>query len=278
MIEDMRLRGLSESTIASYVYAVRGLAKYYHLSPADLSEAQVRQYLLHRKEKQKVSWSTFKVDVYAIKFLYERTLGREWRSLDVARPKREKRLPVVLSRSEVWSILDQVEDVIHRTCLTTIYSCGLRLSEGAELRIPQIDGDRMMVHVHGKGSKDRYVPLPRQTLVMLRECWRSHRSEPWLFPAKGRPSDTGSTSVPITKSSLHRAFHRGRERGGVRKRAHIHTLRHSYATHLLEDGVSLRLIQEYLGHSSLRTTQIYTHLTRELRQAAQSPIERLMER
>jgi len=187
----------------------------------------------------------------------------------------------VLSRAELWRILDEVRIPVYRACLTTIYSCGLRLMEGARLAVPDVDGDRKMLHIHGKRGKDRYVPIPGSTLELLREHWRTHRSPQWLFPAptrRGLSRALAGNAGPVTRSSLQGAFRRGLQKSGVHKRAHVHTLRHSYATHLLEEGVQLRIIQTYLGHKSSRTTDIYTHLTREVRKTAIDPINRLMKR
>ena len=169
---------------------------------------------------------------------------------------------------------------VYRVGLTTIYCCGLRLSEGAELQVTHIDGARAMRHITGKGGKDRYVPLPEATLALLRDHWRTHRNPAWLFPAGGPHGEIprGTATTPINRSSLQSAFTRAVEQGGVRKRAHVHTLRHRYATHLLEAGVTLRLIQEYLGHTSVKTTAVYTHLTRELQATALEPINALMTR
>jgi len=281
MIEDMKLRGLADSTIEAYAGAVRGLAKHYWMSPDRLSEEEVRDYFLYLTEEKRVARGTHTIAICGIKFFYERTLGREWRVFDLARPRYEKKLPVVLSRDEVWRILDCVTNPVYRTCLTTVYACGLRVTEGATLTPEQIDGDRMTLHIHGKGAKDRYVPLPEATLLMLRDHWRAHRSPEWLFPAptgKGLEHSLAANARPATRDSLDGALRRARDKARVRKKAHVHTLRHSYATHLLEDGVSLRLIQVYLGHASLRTTQIYTHLTREVRDASKRAFDRLMER
>ncbi len=201
--------------------------------------------------------------------------------LDVARQKRTKKLPVVLSRDEVWRILGAVRIDTYRVCLTTIYACGLRLMEGIRLQVPDIDSDRTLLHLHGKGGTDRYVPLPDATLALLRTHWRTHRDPLWLFPARhaavGRPAAAVRCATPITRSTLQCAFARAVKQSGVHKRAHVHTLRHRYATHLLEAGVALPLIQDYLRHTSLSTNAIYTHLTRELRDAALQPINSLMQ-
>jgi site-specific recombinase XerD len=157
--------------------------------------------------------------------------------------------------------------------------CLLRLLEGARLQVPDVDGARQLLHIHGKGARDRFVPLPVAALTLLREHWRTHRNALWLFPAEPRnhAAPLHHRAVrPIPGRNLQSAFVRAVRHAGVRKRAHVHTLRHSYATHLLEAGVTLQLIQEYLGHKSARTTTIYTHLTRELRDAAVEPINDLM--
>ena len=281
MIQDLQLRGYSERTVEAYVRSVAQLARFYHASPDTLTEEQLRDYLLHLTTVQKVARGTHTIALCGLKFFYQHTLGREWTVLKVARPKGERKLPVVLSREEVWRILDCVRLPVYRACLTTIYACGLRLMEGARLQVPDVDGDRKLVQIHGKRRKDRYVPLPDATLELLRAHWRTHRNPLWLFPTITR-SHAGVLSDPavgpISRASLQSAFVRAVKASGVHKRAHVHTLRHSYATHLLEAGVNLRLIQEYLGHNSPQTTAIYTHLTRELRDAAISPINDLMQR
>jgi site-specific recombinase XerD len=281
MIEEMQLRGYAESTIEGYVHAVAQLARHYRRSPDKLEEDEVRRYLLHLTLDKKIARGSFSVVLGGLRFFYQQALGRDWKSLYVAKPRSEKKLPVVLSRDEVWSVLDAVRIDVYRVCLTTIYACGLRLMEGASLQIPNVDSARGVLHVRGKRRKDREVPLPTATLQLLRDHWRTHRSPTWLFPAATRHGIQYSVAHdcgPITRDSLQSAFRHAVKRSGLHKRAHVHTLRHSYATHLLEDGVNLRLIQEYLGHSSPRTTAVYTHLTREIRDAARDPINRLMQR
>ncbi len=281
MTEDLMLRGYADRTVEAYTRAVAQLARFYDQSPDRLTEEQVRDYFIHLTTVKKVARATHTIALCGIKFFYEQTLERKWTVLDVARPKKEKKLPVVLSRDEVWKILVSVRIPVYRVCLTTIYSCGLRLMEGAHLQVPNVDGARKMLHVTGKGAKDRCVPLPDATLQLLREYWRTHRHPVCLFPATRQPRVQPGTEAavrPISRDSLQKAFQRALKQSGVHKRAHVHSLRHSYATHLLEAGVQLRLIQEYLGHSSPRTTAIYTHLTREIRDAALDPINRLVQR
>lgn len=280
MIQDMQLRGFSARTQECYVAAVRQLAEHHHTSPDQLSEEDLRQYFLYLANQKKVARATATIALCGIKFFYEHTLQRPWTTLRFIRPPREKKLPVVLSREEVRRALGAVRIPVYRACLTTLYACGLRLLEGAHLQVPDIDSDRMLLHIHGKGKKDRYVPLPEPTLDMLRAFWRTHRSPLWLFPAPTRHGLAHSLAHhggPVHRSSLQSAFRAALKRCGIAKRAHVHTLRHSYATHLLEAGVNLRIIQENLGHGSARTTQIYTHLTCEVRATLTDPLNRLMQ-
>ena len=281
MIGDMQLRGYSERTVESYVAAVRALAKHFGRSPDRISEEEVREYLLYLTNVKKVARGTHSIALCGIRFFFIQSLGREWNIFDIARPRYDKKLPVVLSRGEVWQILDCVHIPVYRACLTTIYACGLRLMEGATLSIPQVDGARKLLHIHGKRRKDRFVPLQEITLDMLRKHWKTHRSPMWLFPAptrKGLEHSIATNAGPVTRSSLQGAFRSALKRSGIRKKAHVHTLRHSYATHLLELGLSTRVVQSHLGHVSVRTTERYTHLTREVRRTAEDPLNRLMER
>jgi site-specific recombinase XerD len=272
MIEDMQLRGLSARTQEVYLYAVGNLARHFHRSPDQLNDGDLRQYFLYLTNQRKLSRSATTVALCAIKFFYERTLGQQWPTLQLVRPARHYKLPPVLSREEVRRILAEVHVPVYRACLTTIYSCGLRASEGTQLRVTDIDSARMMLRVHGKGEKDRYVPLPTRTLEVLRQCWRTHRSPEWMFP-----SPKFDQRRPLTPCALGVAFRAALKAAGISKAAHVHTLRHSYATHLLEAGVNLRIIQENLGHRSARSTQLYTHLTREVRDALTDPLNQLMQ-
>ena len=278
MIEDMQLRGYSARTQEAYVAAVRQVFQHFECTPGRLTEEQLRQYFLYLANEKKVARPTATIALCGIKFFYAHTIHRDWPTLHFVRPAPVKKLPVVLSREEVRRILAEIHTPVYRACLMTIYSCGLRLLEGAHLQVADIDGARMFVHVHGKGGKDRYVPLPERTLQLLRAFWKTHHSMPWLFPAPARHLQPGvnPNGGPLHDSSLQKAFKRALQRTGIAKRAHIHTLRHSYATHLLEAGVNLRIIQDNLGHGSARTTQLYTHLTREVRDTLTDPLNELM--
>jgi integrase/recombinase XerD len=264
MIEDMQLRGLSTRTQETYAQAVRQLAKYYHKSPDQISEDELRQYFLYLKNVRRVSRNSCTIALCGIKFLYVHTLKRSWETLDFIRPDKEKKLPVVLSVEEVGRILRCVHLEHYRVCLTTIYACGLRLLEGVHLQVKDIDSQRKMLHIcQGKGSKDRYVPLPDASLEMLRHYWRTHRNRVWVFPSLngGWLKGENTANGPMSESCVQKAFRGALAESGIHKEATVHTLRHSYATHLLEAGVNLRVIQLYLGHASPTTTAIYTHLT-----------------
>lgn len=205
-------------------------------------------------------------------------LKRDWHTLSLIYAKREQRLPTVLSTKEVWTILNAVRTPQNKAYLTTVYSCGLRLHETLYLQVSDIDSDRMRIHVHrGKGAKDRYVPLPESTLNILRNYWKQHRNSAWIFPRLGRSGKEGPTAtIPMNKSSVQGALRRVLAQLNFRKRISIHTLRHSYATHLLEAGVNIRRIQQYLGHHSLNSTMVYLHLTTQGHEHAYGIINTLM--
>jgi integrase/recombinase XerD len=195
---------------------------------------------------------------------WEKTLQRAWPAeVELVRATPQFKLPVILSAAEVRRILPCVQALDHRVALTTIYSCGLRLGEGLGLEIGDVDAQRALLHIRaGKGNRDRYVPLPHRTLLLLREQWKTHRHPRLLFPAKGHSGLGAPTATePLCRTTLQRAFRLALQTSGVRKAVHIHSLRHSYATHLLEQGENLRQIQVNLGHQSPTVTAIYTHLT-----------------
>jgi integrase/recombinase XerD len=255
MIEDMQLKGLAVRTQEAYVNAVLQLSRRFKKSPDNIDEEELREYFLYLKNEKQVADSTFSIALCGIKFFYEQTLKKEWHTLQLTRPDRKKKLPVVFSAEEVKRVLDCVHRFQYQVCLHTIYACGLRLLEGTRLRVKAIDSDRKTIHVvAGKGGKDRYVPLPDHTLTLLRHYWITHRNPTWMFPARNE-------LAAISESVLQKAFRAALRESGVHKAASVHTLRHSYATHLLEAGVDLRIIQVYLGHASPSTTAIYTHLT-----------------
>jgi len=278
-IEDMQLRDLSKHTQSGYVSAVSQLAAYYGKSPAKISEEELRQYFLYLTNEKKASRSTCTVALCAIKFLYQRTLQRDWTTLQLVRPKKAQKLPVILSREEVQRLLGCLQRPYYRVCLSTIYACGLRLQEGVQLQVTSIDSARMMLHIRkGKGGYDRYVPLPQRALELLRQYWSTHRHPVWLFPGRGwRGRSRPNAPKPMSGRGVQLAFRAALQDSGLQKEATVHTLRHSWATHLLEAGVNLRLIQAYLGHRSPLTTACYTHLTRRAEALATSTINQLVE-
>jgi site-specific recombinase XerD len=254
MIADLQLAGYSQKTQQSYLMAVRGLAKHYMRSPDELSEEEVRAFFLHLINERKSASSTVRIYLYGIKFFFTKTLQRQWAFLDLVRPAKSKKLPVVLSQDEVRTILGRIRNPVVRMALRLIYLCGLRVSEAARMSPADVDWERRLVWVRGgKGGKDRSVPLPSGMLETLRDYRQKGRCVSWLFP--------GRNGGPLSISALQRGFGDAVRLSGVEKQASVHTLRHSFATHLLERGVDLRVIQELLGHQCLQTTTIYTHLT-----------------
>ena len=281
MIEDLQLQGYSDSTQTLYVSAVRQLCEHYDKSPGRITEEELRDYFLYGKNVKKWARSTSTIALCGIKFFFENTIKRPWPTLLFIRPGHEKKLPVVLSRDEVRAILSNLELLRYRACLTTIYACGLRVSEGINLRVEHIDSARGFIHVQGSkgkmGKKDRYVPLPKKNLQLLRQQWKSHRNKVLLFPSAGHSGkDMPYATRPISKSSVNSAFRKALKTAGISKKATVHSLRHSWATHLLEAGVNLRLIQVWLGHKSPSTTSIYTHLTEKAKTMAIKTINELM--
>jgi len=273
MTEDMQLRGFSPGTQRAYLQAVAQLAQYIRKSPDQVTEEELRPYFLYLHNEKHIARSTATVALCAITFFFEHTLRQSWPRLDLLRPRPVHKLPVVLSVDEVWQILAHVRLPVYRACLTTIYTCGLRINEGIHLQVDQIDSARMQLHICGaKGTKDRYVPLPPRTLTLLRRHWLTHRHPIWLFPAPVRPD---RVTLTLCDRTVRAAFHAALAASSSPKAACVHTLRHSWATHLLEAGVNLRLIQVWLGHHSLTRTAIYTHLTQKAEQQATIALDTL---
>jgi len=264
-VEALKLNGKGERTQEAYARHVRKLIEFFNgKEPDHITEEELKRYFIHRQDINKWQPNTMRICYSAIKFFYLHVVQRDWHLLKIIKAPTEKRLPAVLSREEVNSILSKVATFHNLVFLSTIYSCGLRLQEGLFLQVSDIDGKRKLIHVHrGKGAKDRYVPLPDTTYALLRRYWLTHRNPRLIFPALGRGCNLGPTSLaPMAIESVQGAFREAKIAAGIRKRrVSIHTLRHSYATHLLEAGVNIRAIQRYLGHSQLETTMIYLHLT-----------------
>jgi integrase/recombinase XerD len=254
MLEDMQLHGLSKRTQQSYVWAVRGLADYYHRSPAELAEEEIRQFFLHLIDTRKLAKSTITVYLSGIKFFFEKTLGKTMPVFDLVRPRRRKKLPVVLTIEEIKNILSLIRSPTIKTLLMMTYGCGLRLSEATHLKIADVDMSRMQIKVTGKGGKDRYVPLAQRSKQLLALYLDEHRPVKYLFIGK-------TVKGPIPGGTVQKAFKAALKQTDINKPATIHTLRHSYATHLLENGIDIRIIQAALGHKHPSTTMVYAHLT-----------------
>ena len=275
----LQLAGMSQRTQECYTRSVRMLADFYNKSPDQISETQLQDYFLHRRNTDKWSAATMRICYSGIKFFFINVLKRDWHTLELIHAKREQRLPTVLSLDEVRAILAAVRTPQNKAYLTAVYSCGLRLHEALFLQVSDIDSDRMRIHVHrGKGAKDRYVPLPEQTLNILRTYWKLHRNPVWIFPRLGHSGKEGPTAqIPMNKGSVQGALGRVLKQLKLQKRISVHTLRHSYATHLLEAGVNIRRIQQYLGHHSLNSTMVYLHLTTQGHERAYGIINVLMQ-
>ena len=265
---DMELKNLSARTMECYLARMKDFTLYFGRSPAGLGDDEIRQYLYYLKKEKRASQSIINQSYSALKFFYQRTLQRSWNSLKIPRSKNRQRLPVVLSLNEVEAIFTATQNLKHRAILMTIYSSGLRISEAVHLKVTDIDSSRMMVRVRGKGNKDRHVPLPRRTLELLRDYWRTYRSRTCLLVTKdGRPLADHRVRYFLKKAL---------KQSGICKRVSCHTLRHSYATNLMEEGVDVRVIQGLLGHRSLKTTTLYLHITQSVMQSVQDAINDLM--
>jgi len=270
MIQDMELRGLKENTQKAYVEAVKGLAQHFNRSPDLLTEEELRRFFVYLTKTRRCAKSTLRVYLFGIKFLFRHTLRRPMPVLDLIRLRRDRKLPTVLSRTEVRQLLTGIRRPDVRMSALLMYSCGLRVSEAIHLRAPDIDSRRMVVCVrNGKGNKDRYVPLPQRTLELLRAYWRERRPGHWLFPDR-------SASKPIRRETVLQGLRAAAPDCQITKPIGCHTLRHSYATHLLEDGVDLRTIQALLGHRNIRSTIGYLHLTQRAMKNVHRSVNDLM--
>jgi len=270
MIEDLQLRNRSPRTIDTYISHVARFAKFHGRSPERLGPEEVRAYQMHLREAG-ASWSLFNQAVCALKFLYTVTLRVAWPVEHIPYGRKPRTLRVVLSQDEVVRFLSAVDNIVYRMALLTAYAAGLRITELVMLKAEHIDSARMLLHVElGKGQKSRLVPLSEVLLQQLRDYWRQGRPKvkgsPWLFPSE-------DPAKPIDVTTIQKACQRARGASGIKKHVTPHTLRHCYATHLLEAGTDLRTVQALLGHATLSTTAIYTHVQRKLVTATKSPLD-----
>ena len=279
MQQDLQLAGLKGRTQEAYLRAVRKFAQWLKKSPEEASENDLRRYLLFIKNVQQWEGNSLRVAYSGLKFFYRHTCPREWSTLSKLRVPKQLKLPTVLTILEVDQLIDTIRKPAMKCFFWTVYSLGLRLEEALYLQVSDIDAGRMLVHVRrGKGHKDRLIPLTAKTLQLLRAHWLTHRHPQWLFPSEGRNHRQASTAQrPMAKTTVQDCIAKVVDELGWSKRGiSTHTLRHCYATHLLEAGVNLRQIQKYLGHSSLMTTMIYLHLTTVGEEVAVAKINILM--
>jgi site-specific recombinase XerD len=270
LIHDLQLRNYSPRTVSCYVAASAHFAKHFGRSPEHLDAEHVRQYQLHLLAR-KVSWSRFNQAVCALRFLYGVTLQRPGLVTMIAYGKKPRSLPAVLSPDEVRCLFDSVDLPWFLMLLQTTYACGLRLGEVIGLRVTDIDSARMVIHLRcAKGNKDRLVPLSPALLALLRAYWRQHRPQEWLFPGRHKGKH-------VNHGSVQRLFRRYLCAAGITKKASMHTLRHSYATHVLEAGCDLATLQKLLGHNQLSTTLRYTHIGQTHLHRLASPLDTLLD-
>lgn len=269
MIEDMILRNLSPSTQQSYIYAVAKFSQYFGCAPDRLSLEQVRAYQLHLIT-QKHSWSHLNQVACALRFFYGVTLGQAEAFERIVGGRKPDKLPLVLNGDEIARFLQAVPGLRNRVALTTAYAAGLRVSEVARLKVTSIDSRRMLIHVeNGKGGRDRYAMLSPRLLEVLRAYWKRGRPGLWLFPGRD-PGD------PVAVPALQAACRAARRRARIGKPVTMHTLRHSFATHLLERGVDIRIIQVLLGHAELESTARYAQVATNLISRTASPFDHLL--
>ncbi len=269
MIKEMTLRRLSANTQRAYLRAVTGLAGYYNQSPEKMNKEMIQDYLFHLVQERKLQWSTCNIIINGLRFFYTKTLGMDAASLSIPTQKKAKQLPEVLSTEEVQCLLGAASNQKHRTLLMSTYAAGLRLSEVVNLKLNDIDSKRMMIRIsQGKGNKDRYTILSKRLLEELRIYYKKYRPSEWLFSGR-KPGQ------PMPKSTAAAIYYNAKDKAGIKKGKGIHTLRHCFATHMLEAGVDLRTIQVLMGHSSIMTTVVYLKVTRKQISSTQSPLDSL---
>lgn len=270
MIMDMKLKGLSSGTVKRYTQSVINFSKFYNKSPELLGEGEIKKYLYYCITEKNLKKNTVRLHYSALKFLYSVTLDRPNEIRRIPTMKEEKNLPSVLSREEVKNIFDVTYNLKHKALLMLIYSSGLRATEAATLKISDIDSSNMKIFVSkGKGNKDRYTILSKIALNALRVYWKEYKPKEYLFPGKLEDS-------PITIRTIELVIKDSLKKAGIKKKASVHTLRHSFATHLLEDGTDIFYIQKLLGHSNISTTTIYLHLRGIAYQTIKSPLDTMI--
>ncbi|MFC1763546.1 tyrosine-type recombinase/integrase [Planctomycetota bacterium] len=259
-LRDMELAGLAGNTQRAYIHAIEKLQNHYRIRPDKLSEKQVQQYIFWLRDDKQVARGTFQAHWYGIKFFYYRCLNVDWPLFThkKVRHPRRRRLPVPIAWNDGHRLIGAIRKPGYRLCCSFMLTLGLRIGDVLALTVESIDSTKMMVSVIGKGNKERMLPLPETLLIALRRFWLTHRHPHWLFPNR-------KGTAPLCERSLRNAFNEARDSLGINKKITPHSLRHGFATHLLENGVDIRIVQMLLGHASLSSTQIYTHLTEPMR-------------
>jgi len=271
MVMEMELRNYSKKTIEDYTRHIVWYTKYFGRSPAKLGEAEIKQYLHHLLVERELSWSYVNVSYSALQFLYKKTLNRSWNVKNIPRPKTGLKLPEILSDPELLRLFDATNNLKHRMMLMTTYSAGLRVSETARLKLSHIDSDRLQIRVEqSKGRKDRYTLLSAPLLPELRCYYRQYRPRTYLFEGK-------KAGTPLSTETIQKVFKGAKESAGIKKKATVHTLRHCFATHLMENGVDVITIRKLLGHRSLQTTLRYIRIRQEHIRTVVSPLDKLLE-
>jgi integrase/recombinase XerD len=273
MLEELQRRNYAQRTAEAYIPALKEFAAYHHKSPDRLGPKEVNQFQLHLLRDRKLACQTVRQRVAAVRFFYIHTLKRSYPPNTFRYPKTPQRLPVILSQEEVQRMMDAATSLLHRTLLMTLYSTGMRRAEVTRLKVADIDSKRMRIHIReGKGGKDREVPLSVKLLENLREYWRWKKPQVYLFPGEAKQ---GSTGDHLTSKAVYHACKVAARRAGIQKRVGPHTLRHSFATHLLEYGADLRTIQLLLGHADIKHTTVYLHLSQRHLHACRNPLDEL---
>jgi site-specific recombinase XerD len=267
MDEDMLVRGLADRTRETYIAAVARLASFYRRSPERISEREIQAYVVHMMREEKLSTSTCLIAVYAFKFFYHHTLGRSRSDFELPCPRQPQKLPEILSRQEIERLFDAAANPKHRTLLMTTYAAGLRVSEAVGLRVINIDSQRMTLRIEqGKGGKDRCTPLSPRLLEQLRSYWKQYHPDVFLFPTRGG-------DAPMDVSTAQKLYYAAKRRAGIAKRGGIHALRHAFATHLLEAGTDVSVIQRLMGHRSISTTVRYVRVAQKTLMGIASPLD-----
>lgn len=268
MDADMEIRGLSPNTRKAYLGAMRRFVQHFMRPPDTLTLEDIRRYQLHLTRERKVSWAVFNIAVAAIKFFYRVSLKKDWNIEEVPYQRKPRKLPEILSAEKVTALFTSVENLKHRALLMTVYAGGLRAGEVIHLKVSDIDSQRMVIRIdQGKGRKDRYVMLSPKLLEVLRAYWKTCRPHSWLFPTER------NSEKPLSRYAVGWIVEKAQKAARITGRVYPHLLRHCFATHLLEQGANLRVIQKLLGHRSLRSTEIYTHVAKNYLQETASPLD-----